>query len=69
MTLPVSLSLALYKGLATSVLIELRRRLQRENFEDIFCAEEIKFFRKDISSLMNASNTLATAMDTTKSIL
>ena len=69
MTLPVSLSLALYKGLATSILIELRRRLQRENFEDIFGAEEIKLFRKDISSLMNASNTLATAMDTTKSIL
>ena len=69
MTLPVSLSLALYKGLATLVLIELHCRLQRENFEDIFGAEEIKFFRKDISSLMNASNTLATAMDATKSIL
>ena len=47
MTLPVSLSLALYKGLATLVLIELRRQLQRENFEDIFSAEEIKFFWKD----------------------
>lgn len=69
MTLPVSLSLALYKGLATLVLIELRRRLQRENFEDIFGAEEIKLFRKDISCLMNATTTLATAMDTTKSIL
>lgn len=69
MTLPVSLSLALYQGLATSVLIELRRRFQRENFEDIFHAEEIKLLRKDISSLMKATNTLATAMDTTKSIL
>ncbi len=36
-------------------LIELRRRLQREYFEDIFGAEEIKLFQKDISSLMNAS--------------
>ena len=55
MTLPVSLSLALYKGLATSILIKLRHRLQREYFEDIFGAEEIKLFRKDISSLMNAA--------------
>ena len=69
MTLPVSLSLALYKGLVTSILIELHHRLQREYFEDIFGTEEIKLFRKDISSLMNASNTLATAMDTTKSTL
>ncbi len=46
MTLPVSLSLALYKGLATSVLIELRRRLQRENLKISSVQKKLSSFGK-----------------------
>ena len=36
MTIPVALSLAMYKGLAAHILAELRLRLKREDIEDLF---------------------------------
>ena len=71
MTLPVSLSLALYRGLATNILVELHLhlRLQREDFEDIFRDDELKMLRNDITHLMKAAGKAETAMDMKMSIL
>lgn len=69
MTLPVSLGLALFRGMAAHILSELRLRLLRDDFEDSFDGPTLSAFRGDISRLMKAAGRTETAMDCTKSIL
>jgi hypothetical protein len=69
MMLSVSLSLALYRGLATSILEELRLCLQREDFEGVFGNNELRMLQNDITHLINAAGKADTAMDIKRSIL
>lgn len=68
MTLPVSLSLALYRGLAAHSLSELRLRLLHDGLEDSIGREQLITFRRDVSRLMKAAGITETAMDPTKSV-
>lgn len=69
MTLPVSLSLTLYKGLAAHILSELRFRLLRDDFEVSLDAAVKSIFRNDVSSLMKAAGIFETALDPNRKIL
>lgn len=55
MTLPVSLSLALYNGLAAQILTELRLRLKKENVEDQFHEDKLIALQHDINCLLKAA--------------
>ena len=69
MTLPVQLSLALYKGLAAHILSELRLRLKRDDIEDKFNGDRLIILRRDITQLFRAAGKTDTAMDMTRSIV
>ena len=54
MTLPISLSLAMFRGLAAHVLSELRLRLMREDLK-LFDKQTLTLLRADVSRLMKAA--------------
>ena len=68
MTLPVSLSLALYRGLAAHCLSELRLRLLHDDMEDSLSREALVLLRGDISCLMKAAGRIETALDPKRSV-
>jgi hypothetical protein len=64
MTLPIALSLALFRGLAAHCLSELRLRILREDSIESIGHSALSILRQDISSLMKAAGRTETAMDT-----
>ena len=69
MTLAVSLSLALYRGLAAHTLSEIRIRLLREDFESSLDAQTKSAFREDISRLMKAAGQAVSAVHDQRTML
>ena len=68
MTLPVSLSLALYRGLAAHCLSELRLRLLHDDLEDCLSRDALLALREDISRLMKSAGRIETAFDPKRSV-
>ena len=64
----MSLSLALYTGLAAHILNQLQVRLHRENLEDMYNSDKLNSFRRCIASLLKASGKSNTDMDLSQSI-
>ena len=70
MTLPVSLSLALYRGLAAHVLSELRIRLLREGIESLLDGPTLSILRANVSCLMMAAGKVVESqLDPTRTIV
>ena len=63
MTLPVSLSVTLYKSLAEHILTELWFRLRRDNIESKFDKSRLDILRHNNPCLLKAAGKLDTAMD------
>jgi hypothetical protein len=63
MMLPVTLSLALFRGLAAQALSELCLLLLHDGLEDSLGPEEVTIFQHDDSCLMKAAGITKTAMD------
>ena len=68
MTIPVALSLAMYKGLVAHILAELQFRLKQECIEDLFDQDQKISFRQDINKLLKAAGRADTTIDPSRSI-
>jgi hypothetical protein len=58
MTIPVALSLEMYKGLTAHILAELWLRLKQEGVEDLFDRNQLISFQQNINMLLKAAEKL-----------